>query len=353
MSLDTKVRKQLFIVCLGLISFVLLLTPTEFVSGFSVERLAAPALAAEGLGGQSAQHLLLAKAARGDPDAGSGLVHSASSTASARKEATATGKKQGPKQRNARKSGKIQNKTAKHKRYAPARPGKKKAGWARRDRMITSPRCPDLPAGACISVLVVGDSLAVGVGMTLDSAFEGRSKVITRKMGRISSGLDSPASYDWNRVLKEMLDREKFDLVVVVLGANDAHNGPGNPEWGRLYGAKFSEFLRIPAEKHVRTLVVGLPPMQKPDFSRRVQVVNEAIRNASQQFPQTCVYIDAFRRFSDEGGNFTDHIKVKGEWKKVRAEDGVHFTGTGYLLFSKMVADEVLRHSGASPTDSN
>jgi uncharacterized protein len=348
MSINAKMRRQL-----RLVSVVLLLMPTGFVSGFPVERLTVSALAAESLGGQPAQHLLLAKAARGDSDAAAGLVRSTSSAKSGRKAATVAGKKQGPKQRNAKKSGKIQNTTAKHKRSAPASSGKKKPGWARQDRMIASPRCPDSPAGACLSVLVVGDSLAVGVGMTLDSAFEGRSKVVTRKMGRISSGLDSPTSYDWNRVLKEMLDREKFDLVVVVLGANDAHNGPGNPAWGRLYGSKFSEFLRIPAERHVRTLVVGLPPMQKPDFSRRVQVVNEAIRNASQQFPQTCVYIDAFRRFSDEGGNFTDHIKVKGEWKKVRAGDGVHFTGTGYLLFSKMVADEALRLSGASLSDRN
>jgi hypothetical protein len=164
-------------------------------------------------------------------------------------------------------------------------------------------------------------------------------------MGKVSSGLESPAFYDWNRALKEALDRERFDIVVAVMGANDAHNSLGTQSWGRLYESKFSEFLRIVAEKHVKTLVVGLPPMRASDFSQRVQVANDGMRNAARLFPETCTYVDSFRYFSDGDGNFADVIRLNGEWKKVRAKDGVHFTGTGYLAFSSMIVDAALRQT--------
>jgi hypothetical protein len=194
----------------------------------------------------------------------------------------------------------------------------------------------------------VGDSLAVGVGMTMDSAFQGRGRVMMKKMGKISTGLDSPQFYDWNSVLKDVLDREKYDVLVIMLGANDAHNSPGSEAWGRRYESKFAELLRIPAEKNLKTLVVGLPPMRKDDFCQRVRVANEAIRNAARLYPEACAYIDSFSRFADRNGNFTDRVLWEGEWKTVRAGDGVHFTGTGYLMLSRMVADEALRRSSAS-----
>lgn len=199
------------------------------------------------------------------------------------------------------------------------------------------------PQGPGLSVLVVGDSLAVGVGMTLESAFQGHSRVTMKKMGKISTGLDSPRFYDWNSVLREALSREKYDVVVVMLGANDAHNSPGDSAWARRYEAKFSDLLKIPAEKQVRTVVVGLPPMRKDDFCQRVRLANEAIRNASSAHAQTCTYVDSFSRFADEDGNFTDRIRLRGEWRTVRAGDGVHFTGTGYQVLGRMVASEALQ----------
>jgi hypothetical protein len=85
--------------------------------------------------------------------------------------------------------------------------------------------------------------------------------------------------------------------------------------------------------------------MRKNDFCRRVQTVNEAIRNACRLFPETCVYIDSYGTFADEDGSYTNRILVNGEWRTVRGGDGVHFTGTGYLMLGRMVAREALAHS--------
>lgn len=234
------------------------------------------------------------------------------------------------------------------RRPAPRRPGRKRATSAPREVLESPTLSPAPGTGPSLSVLVVGDSLAVGVGMTMDSAFQGRGRVAMKKMGKVSTGLDSPRFYDWNSVLRDVLDRESFDVVVIMLGANDAHNSPGTSAWGRQYEAKFTELLRIPAEKRVKTLVLGLPPMRKEDFCQRVRIANEAIRNATLHFPETCAYIDSFSPFSDSDGKFTERILWRGEWKTVRTGDGVHFTGTGYLLLSRMVAEEALRRSRAA-----
>lgn len=271
------------------------------------------------------------------------LALSDSSASSGRKAESVATSKKAQKSAHAKKPAKVRKKVAKHKRSAPPKRIGEKKVRGRHAPKPSFPQGPAAPDDVRYSVLVVGDSLAVGVGMTLGNAFDGREKVFVRKMGITSTGLDSPAFFDWKEALRDALAREKFDLVVVVLGANDANNGPGTPAWERSYEYSFSELLKITAEKRIRTLVVGLPPMRKPDFSKRAQVTNEAMRNAASRYPGACVYIDAFKRFSDEAGNFTDSIKIKGEWKKVRAGDGVHFTGTGYLLLSKIVADEALK----------
>ena len=269
----------------------------------------------------------------------------ASSTESSRSAGTLspakTGRGQPP---TAAPSAKPAKKLKKNKRHVPAHAHGKRTATARRNLLPPSPPLTPIgPPGTCFSVLVVGDSLAVGVGMTLDAALLGHGNVVVRKMGKISSGLDSPGFYDWNGALSDALNRERFDLVVILMGANDAHNAPGTADWGGFYESRFSEFLRIVAVKRVRALVVGLPPMKAEDFCRRVLVANHAIRNASQLFPETCVYVDSFSRFSDGRGNFVERIDVDGELKKVRAGDGVHFTGTGYLEFSRMLVNEAFR----------
>jgi uncharacterized protein len=334
---------EVYLICFGLITWAVMLPPFAIASGGPPGNVEAPAPLAANHGTHAPQGLLLAKTAQEDAKASS-----VGSVSSGRSQGASATKKPTAKRGNAGKPEKKRNKVEKSKKTAPARQTAKPSGKARRNREIAPPDWPVEAPGPGLSILVVGDSLAVGVGMTLDSAFAGRGKLTMKKMGRISSGLDSPGNYDWNRALKDALNRERFDLVVVMLGANDAHNSPGTPAWGRLYESKYTEFLRITAEKHVHTLVVALPPMRKADFCQRVKLANTAIRNAAQQFSGNCVYIDAFSRFADEGGNFTDQIRWGGEWKKVRAGDGVHFTGTGYLLLSRMVADEAMRRTGAS-----
>lgn len=260
----------------------------------------------------------------------------ASRAGAAKKSKSASAKKK-PKAGKATAKGKAPSRTKTAKKTAEKRPAKS-------GKTFTIPEVVLIgPDEGRRSILVVGDSLAVGVGMFLGNAFEGSRNVRIRNMGKVSSGLDSPEFYDWMRVLRDSLDRERYDLVVVMLGANDAHNSTGSAEWGASFQVKFREFLKILAGRKVPAVILGLPPMGKSDFERRVLVANQAMKDACRSFPQGCTYVDTFGLFSDGSGNYTDSLPVQGVAKKVRAGDGVHFTGTGYLLLSRRVVDESIR----------
>lgn len=68
----------------------------------------------------------------------------------------------------------------------------KKALNAEETEETSAPQRSGEVSGPRLSILVIGDSLAVGVGMTLNSAFEGRGRVAVRAMGKRPLGWTLP-----------------------------------------------------------------------------------------------------------------------------------------------------------------
>ncbi len=191
------------------------------------------------------------------------------------------------------------------------------------------------------SVLVVGDSFAVGIGMSLSSLLKPYDDVSLYEKGKTSSGLNSSKFYNWRQKLREYLDANHPDVLVVMISGNDAHNGSGSESWARSYEEKMSGFLAVAAKYDVPVYLVGLPPMGKEDYSERARVANQAIKRACEKTGD-CEYVDAWPLFADEKGAFTRHKTIDGASKTLRGKDGVHFTMTGY----KLLGNEILDHVG-------
>ena len=195
------------------------------------------------------------------------------------------------------------------------------------------------------AVAVVGDSLAVGVGMTMEARLNKAGNVGCRPMGKISTGLISKKKYDWDKELAELLARERISAVVVVLGGNDANNAiagkaAGTPEWNTAYADKAERFLRIAADAQVRVLWVGLPAMKEAAYSKRVAAVNAAAKTACSKVTG-CTYMEASDIFTDEAGNYVQAKTIDGKTVSLRAGDGVHMTMTGYDLLCRRVLDKL------------
>jgi hypothetical protein len=186
-------------------------------------------------------------------------------------------------------------------------------------------------------ILVVGDSFAVGLGMTLEQSLKTKGPVALASKGKVSSGLNSPKFYDWEKALGEFLDAEKPDALVVMLGGNDAKNGKGTPEWSRDFQAKAERFLTIAAGRGVPVVWVGLPPMREKTFSQKAWTANEAMRAACAT-SKGCRFIDSWDLFADHAGNFSAKKPVGGKPVPLRGKDGVHFSPAGCKLLTDRVA---------------
>ena len=102
----------------------------------------------------------------------------------------------------------------------------------------------------------------------MEQSLRHRQDVILSSRGKVSSGLNSPRFYDWEKALTEFLTTEKPEALVVMLGGNDAKNGQGTPRWSQDYQAKSKRLLDITAQYGIPVYWVGLPPMPAIRMSR-------------------------------------------------------------------------------------
>jgi hypothetical protein len=186
------------------------------------------------------------------------------------------------------------------------------------------------------SVLVVGDSFAVGIGMTMAESLRGAANIRLDQKGKTSSGLDNAKFHNWGKTLEGLLAASRPDALVIMIGGNDAQNGPGTEVWADNYRQKASDFLGIAARKNVPVYWVALPPMRDTGLNARVKTANTAMRAACQSGPN-CRFIDAWDLFSDDKGDYAEEKTISGKTMKLRGKDGVHFTMTGYKLLSDRI----------------
>jgi len=190
-------------------------------------------------------------------------------------------------------------------------------------------------------IMIVGDSFAVGLGLTMEQSLRHRKDVILSKRGKESSGLNSPRFYDWEKALGAFLSAERPEALVVMVGGNDAKNGQGTPTWSLDYQAKSKRFLDIASHYGIPVYWVGLPPMRETTFSQRAWIANEAMRAACAA-AKDCHFITSWDLFADTSGKFCSQKPIDGRAKSLRGRDGVHCTLAGYKLLTDRVVAGVL-----------
>ncbi len=198
-----------------------------------------------------------------------------------------------------------------------------------------------VPAGAGGrpgSILVVGDSFAVGVGMLLAPTLKKKGIKLAAR-GKTSSGLNSPRFYNWEKALARFLKNDRPDALVVMIGGNDANNGDGSAKWTENYRKKASRFLNLAEKADVPVCWVALPPMKNKTFDKKVRAANRAGRRACME-TGGCGYVEADKLFGDAAGRYVRKKTLHGKTVSLRAKDGVHLTTAGYRL----VCDAVMKH---------
>lgn len=241
-------------------------------------------------------------------------------------------------------------------RSGASRKTKRSRGTARRHQQrparqhkpapVAVPKDPDANV-----VLVVGDSLARGLGKGLEVAFADSPKVQIRSWVNGSSGLVRDDYFNWPTELRQFFaGDERVDAIVVMVGVNDRQrirDADGShqlrtEEWEKRYRARVVDMLKAFAASGKPVIWVGLPPTRSSKFSADMAHFNDVYKAEAEL--SGVVFVDIWQRFVDEEGRYTrTGPDVEGQTTILRAGDGIHFTGSGYRKLAFYVEKELRR----------
>jgi len=188
-----------------------------------------------------------------------------------------------------------------------------------------------------LRLLIVGDSTMDGVGAALMRNVTATGKVEAQLNYRISTGLSRPDFYDWPQYLYQTTNEFGIDVVIIMLGANDAQPflvndepvGYGTELWFGTYRARVAELMSQLAIQGVGVVWVGQAPMKDETFDAKMVVLNQIYQSEAERAGASVIYLDP-RPVMGENGSYAPYLaNHAGEQVKVRRNDGVHFTPEG------------------------
>jgi uncharacterized protein len=208
-----------------------------------------------------------------------------------------------------------------------------------------------------LRVVIVGDSLAAGLGYFAERVFRSRLVKVSRQ-GRISTGLARPDYFNWPYTMRRIVDRFDPDLVIVMLGENDYQSlqtmhgereaQVGTSAWPSAYRDRVIAMMRIATSRGAKVVWAGLPissDFRIRDHSRRQ---NEIFAFAAS-ISHNVAFFDSWRRFRDPEGGYTAYFREGGRVILIREDDGLHFNAIGYTIVAREIAKLATEEFGLSP----
>ena len=239
---------------------------------------------------------------------------------------------------------------------APAAGGSHSRSGSARGNGDTSPTTPTPPpnpkmptAAHPLRVLIVGDSIGLDLGDALQPDLAQTGVVSAALDGRESTGLTRPDYFNWPAELQADLKATNPQVVVVMIGANDAQDflGPPDvpyisPEWNTLYAQRVAQFMQIAESGGARVIWVGMPPMQNPGLSAQMSDVNAVAQREAARARPPVNFLSTDKVLGTAQGTYTAFItNAAGQVVNVRTPDGTHLTPGGGQVVAQQVMGEL------------
>lgn len=214
---------------------------------------------------------------------------------------------------------------------------------------------PDQPAPAdqppptddhhIVEILSIGDALGGGLGAGLARVTEPSGDYDVSIRFNEESGLARPEVYDWPATVPKILEGNAYDVVVVMLGANDRQmirDGDslrydfGTPEWTAAYAKQVNLLLDQLALSNARVIWVAPPPMRDPDYDAAMKTI--AALQKEQVEKRGMTFLDLRPKLTNPDGSYTDST-TDGQANiiKLRGRDGISFFKAGNNLMGEQV----------------
>lgn len=217
---------------------------------------------------------------------------------------------------------------------------------------IPSPRVTPTPPALLATITdpaalwVAGDSLTETFGPALvNLALESRVLEPDHDL-TYSSGLTRPDFFDWPAFLERRLAEQPADIVVFMIGANDAQpiqiGGAwveyGSAAWFDEYERRVEHTAEVLAAGARTVYWIGQPIARPSAYSDRMAQLDAIYERVVADHPSVR-YVSSWELFSTPDGSYSAYLPgADGAQVLVRAGDGIHLTRDG----GAWLADHVL-----------
>ena len=203
--------------------------------------------------------------------------------------------------------------------------------------------------GQPVRVLIVGDSIGIDLGDALQPDLAQTGVVSAALDGRVSTGLTRPDYFNWPAELTADLKSQNPQVVVIMIGANDAQDflGPPDvpytsPQWNTLYAQRVAQFMQIAQSGGATVVWVGMPPMQNPGLNAQMSDVDAVVQQQAVKTHPPVTYLSTDRSLGTAQGGYTAFVtNGAGQVVNVRTPDGTHLTPGGGQLVAQQVIGEL------------
>jgi lysophospholipase L1-like esterase len=215
----------------------------------------------------------------------------------------------------------------------------------------TVPPNPKHPTSADpLRVLIVGDSIGIDMGGPLQYDLAGTGVVNAALDGRVSTGLTRPDYFNWPVELASDLKTVSPQVVVIMMGANDAQDflGPPDvpytsPQWNPMYAQKVDQFMAEAGSSGALVIWVGMPPMQNPALSAQMADLDTIDQQEAAVQKPPAVYLSTDKSLGTAQGGYTAFVTTaSGQVVNVRTPDGTHLTPGGGQVVAQQVINELV-----------
>ncbi|MDH4076530.1 MAG: DUF459 domain-containing protein, partial [Acidimicrobiia bacterium] len=200
-----------------------------------------------------------------------------------------------------------------------------------------------------LRILLVGDSTMDAVGAAVLRELEPTGVTRAAVDYKVSSGLARPDFFDWPAHLREGRAASQVELVVIMMGANDAQpfmidgraEDFGTKRWLATYRERVASLLRELTADGGGVLWIGQPVMRKERFDADMRQIDRIYAEEVAKVPRAR-YLDSRPLLSDERGAYATHlVDAAGDRQRVRQDDGIHLTEAGAERLAPAVVDAI------------
>ncbi|MGD9543040.1 MAG: DUF459 domain-containing protein [Methylocystis sp.] len=197
-------------------------------------------------------------------------------------------------------------------------------------------------------IAVVGDSLAKELGHGMQRLLREADDHTVVTFAKPATGLMRDDVYDWQAALKQFLAKTKLDLIVVMIGGNDRQSifvdghrlSRGSPAWRAEYERRVARFMDALTTANAKVYWIGLPAVRSAKMTQDYRELNQVFRKQAEK--HKFAYVSTWKDFVDEGGDYSSFGRsLNGVKRRLRKEDGMHFTLDGELLLAHVVAQAI------------